>query len=112
MVFWGEYIFFRKIFGPFYQQFTYTLIYRCIICSFTGFHGEQSISSTLPYLFPPHMPLNSSIMAETLRPFVYWGQKNDHVSLKVDLRNVSVSKKESTCVFFSLTTPEIQNKNF
>ncbi|GAB1606178.1 very-long-chain (3R)-3-hydroxyacyl-CoA dehydratase [Argonauta hians] len=27
-------------------------------------------------------------MADTLRPFVYWGQKNDHVSLKVDLREV------------------------
>ncbi|XP_029643586.1 very-long-chain (3R)-3-hydroxyacyl-CoA dehydratase 3 [Octopus sinensis] len=27
-------------------------------------------------------------MAEPLRPFVYWGQKNDHVSLKVDLRDV------------------------
>lgn len=42
-------------FGKYSVTYGFTpLIYRCIICSFTGFHGEQSISSTLPYIFPPH----------------------------------------------------------
>jgi len=30
-------------------------------------------------------------MADTLQPFVYWGQKNASVSLKVDLRDATVS---------------------
>ena len=29
-------------------------------------------------------------MAEKLSPFVYWGQKADIISLKVDLRDISV----------------------
>ena len=29
-------------------------------------------------------------MAAELTPIVFWGQKNDHISLKVDLRDVSV----------------------
>ena len=29
-------------------------------------------------------------MATELTPIVFWGQKNDHISLKVDLRDVTV----------------------
>ena len=30
-------------------------------------------------------------MAEILSPFVYWGQNNEKIFLKVDLKDVSVS---------------------
>ncbi|KAL4227985.1 hypothetical protein ACF0H5_013423 [Mactra antiquata] len=29
-------------------------------------------------------------MAETLKPFVFWGQKNDSISLKIDLRDAAI----------------------
>jgi hypothetical protein len=32
--------------------------------------------------------------AEMLTPFVYWGQKTDHVSLKIDLKDVVVSNND------------------
>ena len=31
-------------------------------------------------------------MAESLSPFVYWGQNKDRVYLKVELREITVSK--------------------
>ncbi|XP_056021528.1 very-long-chain (3R)-3-hydroxyacyl-CoA dehydratase 3-like [Ostrea edulis] len=34
--------------------------------------------------------------AETLTPFVYWGQKTDHVSLKIDLKDVVNPKVDLT----------------
>ncbi|KAH3831120.1 hypothetical protein DPMN_104382 [Dreissena polymorpha] len=35
-------------------------------------------------------------MADVLKPFVYWGQKEDSISLKVDLRDVKVDKADIT----------------
>ena len=36
-------------------------------------------------------------MAAELTPIVFWGQKNDHISLKVDLRDATV------CILIPLT---------
>lgn len=38
----------------------------------------------------------ASKMAGTLKPFVFWGQKTDSVSLKVDLRNVVIDNVDLT----------------
>ncbi|XP_045156278.2 very-long-chain (3R)-3-hydroxyacyl-CoA dehydratase 3-like [Mercenaria mercenaria] len=35
-------------------------------------------------------------MAGTLRPFVFWGQKNDSISLKIDLRDVTIDNVNLT----------------
>ena len=45
-------------------------------------------------------------MAEELSPFVFWGQKLDHISLKIDLKDVSVSLKQTKVLIdtYELTT--------
>lgn len=34
-------------------------------------------------------------MADSLSPFVYWGQKKDHISLKIDLKEATVSRHDN-----------------